>query len=247
MYATLTLVIGYLIGHYFAKMIDSILANLKVNEKFEESEIGRSLKRSGYTFSGLIGLISKVFIYILTILTALSFLNIPLTTQINVAITTYLPRAVGSIILFLVGVMIINWVIKLMAGALPETDVLARNWIISGMKYIFYIVLFLMALEITQIAVSVTQILAQSILFTLVIGLGLTFALIIGLGFRDEAKVIFSTDLNILRVNQHIKVAGVEGKIRRFSFLTLELEAGDGRKIVVPKRKLLEEGFEILK
>ncbi len=246
LYAVVTLIVGYLVGHYLGKIVDSVLSNLKLNEKFEETDVGKGLKEAGYTFSGLTAVMIKLFIYILTILAALNFLELPFMDQIASLITFYLPRVIEAVIVFLVGIMVVNWITKFLGGVLTEETIIGANWLTLGIKYLLYIILMLMTLEIAQIATAITQVVAQTVLFTAVIGVGLTFALMVGLGFRDEAKVLFSNDLNVLDKGKTIKVGEIEGEIKRASLLTIELEAKDGKRIVLPKRKLLDEGFEIL-
>ncbi len=246
LYAALTLIIGYLVGHYFGKALNAIISRLKMNEKFEETDIGSSLGKAGYTFSGLIAITFKIFIYLLTIMVALNFLKLPLINQVSSVLTIYLPRIVGAVVVFLVGIIIIDWLTNLIAGVMTGTSTILGRFFVSGIKYLMYIVLILMALDIAQIATSVTKTVAQSILFALGIGGGLAFALMIGLGFKEDAKIIFSSDLNVLKENQNIKVGKLQGKVKRIAFLTVELENEKGARIILPKKKLLDEGFEIL-
>jgi hypothetical protein len=244
-YAGLTLIIGYVVGRSLGGVIDSLLSRLNFNKRFEETDVGRGIKTAGYTFSGLIAVAAKLFIYVLTIIVALGFLDLPVVDQLISLTTIYLPRIISAGVLFLVGIIVVDWMMRILGGVLEETKILGVRWVTLGIKYLLYVVLILISLDIAQIAATVTEIVAQSILFTLVLGAGLTFALMVGLGFREEAKVLFSSDLEFLEKGQKIKVDDVEGEITRISMLTVELDVGDGRKILLPKRKLLEEGFEL--
>jgi len=243
------LIIGYIIGKLTAKAVTGAVRLTGGDEKFRKSDIGKNLTDAGYPISRILSIVTRLAIYTLTVLTALSVLNIPLLQEVGTLIAGYLPRLVGAIIVFLFGAMLIEWIADLTESLIRESVLPERftTLFTLALKYMMYVVLVFMMFEIAEIAPQIVAIVAQATFLTLAIGGGLSIALLIGLGLREEAKVLLLGELGDLKPGVVVEIEGGKGVIKRITTLLVELEDENGNLIVLPKRMFIQKGYKIIR
>ena len=244
----LILIIGYLIGKITGRAVEGAVKLVKGDESFKSSELGRKLSEAGYPISKILSMLAKGTIYILTVIAAISVLNIPALQEFGTTVANYLPRLVGAVVIFLFGAMLIEWLAGFMEGFLKGGIIPERyiDLFTTGLKYVFYIILAFMMFEIAEIAPKVVSSVALAIFSMLGIGVGLSLALLIGLGLKEDAPVLLFDEPKGLKTGLYIEVDGVKGKITRITTLLVELETSEGVQ-VIPKRMLIKKGFKILR
>ncbi|RLE96250.1 MAG: hypothetical protein DRJ57_05810 [Thermoprotei archaeon] len=243
------LVVGYLVGRLTGRAVVGAARLLKLDEGFEASEVGRRLSAAGYPLSRILSILVRMSIYAITVLAALSLLQIPVVQELSAMIAGYIPRLVGSIIVFLIGVVIVEWLASLVGSlakerALPER---VADLMVVGLRYFMYLAVVFMTFEIADIAPRVVSSVAQAVFLTLALGVGLALALLVGVGLRDEAPILLFNEPRDLRVGMMVEVGGYRGKVKRITALLVEMEGEDGTVIVVPKKTFLKQGYRILR
>jgi len=243
------LVVGYLVGRLTGRAVVGAARLLKLDKGFEASEVGRRLSAAGYPLSRILSILVRMTIYAITVLAALSLLQIPVIQELSAMIAGYIPRLVGSIIVFLIGVVIVEWLASLVGSlakerALPER---VADLMVVGLRYFMYLAVVFMTFEIADIAPRVVSSVAQAVFLTLALGVGLALALLVGVGLRDEAPILLFNEPRDLRVGMMVEVGDYKGKVRRITALLVEMEDEDGTVIVVPKKTFLKRGYRILR
>ncbi len=241
------LIVGYLVGKLTAKAVTEISKMIKLDESFKNSILGEQFTRAGFPLSHLLNILTRLVIYTLTILAALSVLNVPFLDQLGISIVLYLPKFTAAVMIFLLGIILTEWLSDMfeklvLVEAVPRRIAMMLS---AGFKYFFYLVLIFIVFEIADIAPSVIASIAQAVFIAVAISVGFTFVLLIGLGLKDEAILLVSRESDLLKPGIYIEAEGVRGKIRNSTTFLIEIVDDDGVVHIVPKRKLLKNGFKI--
>lgn len=243
------LITGYIVGRAAGKVTIAIAKMVKIDESFGKTAIGKQLILAGYPFSKIASILVRLVIYVLTIMAALSLLQIEILNEISLMIAAYIPRLMGAIIIFLLGIMLVDWITDVVERLIPEGTV-PRSIVATlatSFKYLLYMVLIFVAFDVAEIAPHIVASAAQAVFLVAAISVGLTFALLIGLGLKEEAIVLVSSEAEMIKPGMRIEVNGVRGSVRRVSTFLIEVEDDKHNIHVIPKKELLQKGFKILK
>jgi len=242
------LVIGYIVGKALGKASATIVRMTGIDKSFKSSMLGKQLDTAGYSFSKIISILMRLIVYILSIITAISLLNIPVLNEISIMVATYIPKIAGAIIVFLVGSIFTEWITDLLEKIIIG-EVIPRRIVIlmlTGLKYMFYIILVFIAFDIAEIAPHVITSIAQSVFLAIAISIGLSFAFLVGLGLREESILLLSRESEFIRPGIKISIGDITGKIERTTTFLVEIRDEKGVLHIVPKKEFLIKGFKIL-
>ncbi|MCD6563705.1 MAG: hypothetical protein J7K23_07335 [Thermoproteales archaeon] len=241
------LIVGYLVGKITAKAVTEISKMIKLDESFKNSILGEQFTKAGFPLSHLLNILTRLVIYTLTILAALSVLNVPFLDQLGMSIVLYLPKFTASVIIFLLGIILTEWLSDMFEKfVLIETVPKRISMMLSaGFKYFFYLVLIFIVFEIADIAPSVIASIAQAVFLAVAVSVGFTFVLLIGLGLKDEAILLVSKESDFIKPGIYIEANGIRGKIRNVTTFLIEIVDDSGVVHIIPKRKLLKDGFKV--
>ena len=247
--AVAVLVIGYIVGKVTSKVVVEIARMVKLDESFEKSMVGEQFRRAGYPLSRMLSIVTRLVIYTLTILAALSFLNIPYFEEVSVSIALYLPRLAAAIVVFLFGTILIEWLSNMFEGIVLEESVPENIKTIlgAGFRFFFYIFLIFIVFEVAEIAPAVTASIAQAVFLTVALSIALSLVLIVGWGLKDEALFIISREGELIKTGMYVEVGGIKGTIVGITSFMVQIRDEEGNVHVVPKRMFFKSGFKILK
>ncbi len=245
--AIVVLIVGYLTGRLVNRAVLGAAKLAKFDDGFRASEIGRRLSDAGYPLSKILSLLTRVTIYALSILTALTMLQVPLIQEVTTTIASYIPRFVGAIIVFLLGAMLVEWITNLTENLFEDFTIPSRalDFLLSGVRAFMYIAVLFVTFEIGDIAPHTISVIAQALFGALMFSIGLALALLVGLGLKDSATVLLFNEPRDLYPGMMIEVDGTRGRVKRVTTLLVELEDEDG-VTVLPKRRLLEKGYKVI-
>jgi len=247
--AVAVLVIGYIVGKVTSKVVVEIARMVKLDESFEKSMVGEQFRKAGYPLSRMLSIVTRLVIYTLTILAALSFLNIPYFEEVSVSIALYLPRLAAAIVVFLFGTILIEWLSNMFEGVVLEESVPENIKTIlgAGFRFFFYIFLIFIVFEVAEIAPAVTASIAQAVFLTVALSIALSLVLIVGWGLKDEALFIISREGELIKTGMYVEVGGIKGTIVGVTSFMVQIRDEEGNVHVVPKRMFFKSGFKILK
>ena len=247
--AVAVLVIGYIVGKVTSKVVVEIARMVKLDESFEKSMVGEQFRRAGYPLSRMLSIVTRLVIYTLTILAALSFLNIPYFEEVSVSIALYLPRLAAAIVVFLFGTILIEWLSNMFEGIVLKESVPENIKTIlgAGFRFFFYIFLIFIVFEVAEIAPAVTASIAQAVFLTVALSIALSLVLIVGWGLKDEALFIISREGELIKTGMYVEVGGIKGTIVGITSFMVQIRDEEGNVHVVPKRMFFKSGFKILK
>lgn len=147
-----------------------------------------------------------------------------------------LPRIALAIFIFIVGIIIINWLTKKIRQQISNRslDPLMSSFLGKAIKLVFYIVIFLLTLHVAGLSSIAAAILATA---------GAS-AIIVGFAFKDIAEIFLAGIIlafnRPFNVNDTVKIHDVFGKVKEMEFRYTKITTFDGRNVYIPNSDVLQ-------
>lgn len=156
--------------------------------------------------------------------------------NLYVAFLKTLPRIGLAILIFIIGLFIVNWLAKKIRLQIKQRsqDPLMSSFLGKTIRLVFYIVVFLLALHVAGLGSIAAAILATA---------GAS-AIIIGFAFKDIAENFLAGIIlafnRPFRINDTVKVQEVFGKVKEMEFRYTKIATFDGRSVYIPNADVLK-------
>jgi small conductance mechanosensitive channel len=158
-----------------------------------------------------------------------------------------LPRIGMAILVLIVGVIIVNWLTKIVRKKISGSshDPLMSGFLTKAIKLILFVVLFLLALHIAGLSGIAGALLATA---------GAS-AIVLGFAFKDIAENFLAGIIlafnRPFHINDTVKIEDVFGKVKDMQFRYTKIATFDGRNVYIPNSDVLtkpvsnytEDGF----
>lgn len=180
------LVVGVIVGNVLKRITITIFKNLKIDTALDAAGVDALTEKTGYKLqSGLfVGSLVKWFILIVFIVAALDVLNLDQATAfLSSVVLNYLPQVIVAVVILLGGIIVANFVEKVVAAGVTATKI-ATAGLLS--KFAKFAILAFTALAVLN-QLSIAPELVQMLFAGLVFGLSLAFGLAFGLGGKEVA------------------------------------------------------------
>lgn len=180
------LLVGMFLAWLFSKIAIKISVGTKFDQMLEKSGIWSYLRKSGiYDFpSQLMGKFVYWFIFLIFLLLGISALDVAALNQLSSQFFNYLPQFFISIVVLIIGLLLANFIEKLLLVALVNAQIKAARLISLASKILLVIFFAAIVLEILGIGRNII-ISAFTIIFG---GIVLALSLAFGLGGKELAK-----------------------------------------------------------
>jgi hypothetical protein len=151
--AILVLIIGYVVGKFVGRAVNKIVEKMGLEKAFDETDAGKSFKKSGMDLSSFIGGITTAFIIVISIVVAIQILDIGGTVgSFMVDIAAYLPRLLGGVVIIVLGTVLVGFLASLVGNILKPVFPAAKAEIADMLKNLLQIglvaVILLIALDL---------------------------------------------------------------------------------------------------
>jgi hypothetical protein len=153
--ALIVIIIGFLIVDFIGDLVKNLLISIGVDEKFERTTFGASLRTSGLTVSGIVAGLVKIYGYLLFLTTASNILQLTMITQLLIDITLYLPRLITGIVILMIGILFIDVVMDYLAGTVKGMNIEGTDIIIPLLRGFLFLIVILVALDTMLINTSI--------------------------------------------------------------------------------------------
>lgn len=145
--ALIVLLIGILIVDFISDLIRKLLFSTGVDEKFEQTAFGASVRAGGLSASSIISGLVRLFGYLI-ILTAVSdILNLDMVTQLLIDITQYLPRLFIGILILMIGILSIDIVMDYLGNTMRGMNVEGTEVLLPLLRGFLLVIVILLALD----------------------------------------------------------------------------------------------------
>jgi hypothetical protein len=153
--ALIVLLIGLLIVDFISDLLKKVLISTGVDEKFEQTAIGTSVRSGGLTASGVISGIVRIFGYLIFLTAAADILQQAMLTQLLIDITQYLPRVLVGILILVIGILSIDIVMDYLSGTVKGMEIEGADIILPLLRGFLLLILVLVALDTMLIDTSI--------------------------------------------------------------------------------------------
>jgi len=188
--ALVILIIGVLIAKALAKLVQKIVEAIKVDALLRKISIIQKIEDAGtkVVLSKILGWLVKWFLYIVLLIAISEILNLGRFTEFLQDIALYLPNVIISVLILVVGLVLGDFVDKLIVSVLKGTKAKLAPLVGAVAKWAIFIFSILAALIQLGVAVTLIQTLFTAIVVTIALSAGLAF----GLGGRDAASEVIA-------------------------------------------------------
>ncbi|MDD4497162.1 MAG: hypothetical protein PHV51_03255 [Methanosarcinaceae archaeon] len=145
--AFLVLLIGLLIVDFISNLVKKVVIATGIDDKFEKSSVGASVKEGGMSASGIIAGLIKLFGYLIFITAAVDILQLSMFAELLINITEYLPRLFTGILILMIGVLAIDFVMDYLEKTVEGMEIEGANIIVSLLRGFLILIVVLLALD----------------------------------------------------------------------------------------------------
>ena len=232
-------VIGKLVGKGFTKLLQKIGVD-KLADRLGDIDIFRKSKWKIQP-SVVIGKIFYYIIFFIFLWIATDMLRIQALSDLIARGFDYLPVLTSALVVFIAGVILADFLKRLVLTATKSLNIPAANMIANLVFYFLFI-------NVAVISLAQAGIQTESIQDNISIILaGIVAAFAIGYGYASRPLLgnLLAAYYNRNRVNigDHITIEGVEGEIVKMDNTSFTIDAGD-KLVVFPLNKLMTERYE---
>lgn len=184
--AVILLVIGLVVGKVVGRIVVEILDRVKLDYYVTEE------KKPVISMAGIFAMITRWWIYLAFITSAVSVLQIAELTQWMRTILGFVPNIIGAAVIMVVGYVLAEYI----KSHLRKTG---NVWAVIVAKTLFFFVMYVaIALALQTLGVSTTLI--NSILLVIIGSVGLGMAIAMGLGLKEAIAEISKKWVRKLKV-----------------------------------------------
>lgn len=153
--ALVVLLIGLLIVDFVSDLLQKIFVSTGIDEKFEQTAIGASIRSGGLTASVIIAGIVRIFGYLIFLTAAFDILQLTMITDLLISITQYLPRVLVSILILVIGILSIDIVMDYLSSTVKGMKIEGADVILPLLRGFLLLILILVALDTMLIDTSI--------------------------------------------------------------------------------------------
>jgi hypothetical protein len=182
--------IAWAVGRLLGILVGRAVSGLGGDAVLRQTVVGRVLQKSGFNAYSLGNVLTKWVIYIAGFLFALETLSVAFVTNSVAYFLVYLPTMVGALIIFIVGVIVSDWVGELIkrSASAEVRDIFYLSLIGDGVKAILYFVTITIVLGRLGVDVTILNIIAQAFAWSVAIAVGVAAGLVVGWILKDRVK-----------------------------------------------------------
>lgn len=211
--AIIVIIIGVIVGWFVGKIANRII-NRTIEKNFDRSNIGKTMRNSGFDLSNFVGGLLMAFIIIVSLTVALALLNLPGPAgEFMAQIAAYLPRLLGGILVIVLGIVLVDFLAQLVGQIIRPMFGPAKTEIADMLKNLLFIGLVAIILNI---AFDLLLFTAGGLVYSLIIGF-----VIIGAG------IILTDGLIKSITDDHQEFVGIAG-YAKFILYSIFLLIGAG-------------------
>jgi hypothetical protein len=153
--AFIVLLIGFLIVDFIGDLVKNLLVSVGVDEKFERTTFGASVRSGGLTASGIISGLIRLFGYLIFLTTASNILQLTMFTALLISITEYLPRLFTGILILMIGILFIDIVMDYLAGTIRGMNIEGTEIVLPLLRGFLFLIVILVALDTMLVNTSI--------------------------------------------------------------------------------------------
>ncbi|TAK56890.1 hypothetical protein EPO17_03440 [Patescibacteria group bacterium] len=186
-FALVIFIVGCIVASFVKKLIAHIIRAIKLDSLLASAGVDGVLKRADLSLDSgkFLGALVQWFVVIVFLVASLNVLGLAQVNEFLLAVVVnYLPRVIVAVLMLIVGVLVADFMGKVVVGGARATNVMQANLLGSLTRWAIWIFALLVALQQVGIAGQ----LIQTIFLGLVVAVSLAVGLAFGLGGQEAAS-----------------------------------------------------------
>jgi len=177
--AFLLIVVGWLVGLAFAKIVTQIIRLTKLGDLLKNTGFKDVFNRVGMSFNPgvFIGSLVKWFIFIVFLITAFDILGLSQVNDFLEKLVGYIPKIITAVLILITSGVVAEFLKKLVVGSAKVANVDFAGLLGSMVKWLILVIAILTALFELGIASTFIQTVFTGFIVALALALGISFGI----------------------------------------------------------------------
>ncbi len=237
-FAVAVLFLGWLLGYVLAIVVRRLLVRLGVPEQIEGTAFERMARDFGTSTVHIVARLSMYFVFGLTILAALTVVNLNIAINFWSEVADFLPQVFLAIFVLIIGIVVADKVELVVAERFRGIKLPQIGIIPAIAKYSILYLAVLIALSQIGVATLALVVLLAGYLFALVFLGGLAFRGMLSSG----AAGVYLLLNQPYGIGDEVKVGNRRGIVQEVDLFATHIEADD-EEYIIPNSKVFEDGI----
>ena len=246
--AVILLAIGFVVGKVIGWTVEKIATKVNADTYWNNTGIGKSVGRAGWSFSKLISVAARWFVFLFFISAAVNVLQFQELSEAINAVWLWIPNVIAFIIVLVLGAIIADFVGDWIKRELPHRGVAGGQMIGLAARGLLYAIV--LAIAITQLRIG--EVLLNTVVSALVWGIAAALAIGVGVGLayglREAIPSLIRGTTQVeptLKPGQKVRFNGHVGTIQQAGAFNIILKDQEGHIVVVPTKQLADKEIVI--
>lgn len=182
------LVVGWIVAGLIARAVAALLRKVRFNDLSQRAGFSDLVEKMGLRCdaAGFIGLVTKWFIRLITLVVAFDALGLPAVSEVLQQLLLWLPNLIVGLVVLVIGGLAANAVATLVRGSTAKAGLGNPNTLANIARVAIWAFAIVIAANQIGVAADLVNILFTGTVAMLALALGLSF----GLGGKDTAGEI---------------------------------------------------------
>ncbi|WAC04136.1 MAG: hypothetical protein OS112_06600 [Methanoregula sp.] len=188
--ALVVLLVGWIAGRLLGKAARIILNKAFATPLIGDSELGKSVTKSGFSIGYLADIFVRIIVYLVAILAAVDILNMEYLSQFMVRIIEYIPHVAAFAIILVVGIVLSDYFIDFFQTYAKNASIELLSPVLVLLRLFMYFVVVMLALSQLMLDLTIIYTIITPIAWGLGIGLGASIAIVVWFGMKNRSEQI---------------------------------------------------------
>jgi len=197
--AALAIIVGLILGKVLGNAASKIVEKAGLDKTLRGSVIEKAVEAAGTTVLGLFGIVVRWFIYLIAIMIAADYLNIPVVNSIIQQLVNYLPNVFAAMLILLIGLIIADFIGDILKNMGESMGIAYIQVLSMVVKLVLYFIVMMITLDKLRVNIGIFYVIADAFAWGIALGLGLSIAIIVGFGMKDRAPELMDNLLEGFR------------------------------------------------
>ena len=196
--ALIVLIIGWIIGRLLGKGVRILLDKAISTPVIGDSDLGKSITRSGITVGHLGDIAVRCIVYLIAILAAVDILNLDYLSKFMVNVVEYIPHVLAFVIILVVGIILTDFFIDMFRNYSQNSKIELLNPVLVLLRVFLYFVVVILALSQLMLDLTIIYTIITPIFWGLGIGLGASIAIVVWFGMKHRSEEIMNKVMDVI-------------------------------------------------
>ena len=196
--ALIVLLIGWIAGRLLGKAVRIVLDKATAAPVIGESDIGKTVTRSGITVGYLGDIAVRCIVYLFAILAAVDILNLEYLSQLMTKVVEYIPHAIAFVIILIAGILLTDYFIDMFGVYSRNSNVELLSPVLVVLRLFLYFVVVTLALSQLMLDLTIIYTIVTPIAWGLGLGLGASIAIVVWFGMKNRSEEIMDKVMEVI-------------------------------------------------